>query len=458
MIDSKNLKKTISLVVIIVFVFQFQSTILLYSQDQELEQIFTGFNDAKNKEELHILINLINRKIEYFNSQYPGRKDLLGKCYLLLGAVYEKLGDDQNAVTNYRKAKEEYKTETIDGIDLENLEIYRKTVKGEIKEVEKPPKEKLPKVIEKTKEKSVQAKKKRFPWLLVAGGAVVVTAIILLTKKKKEKQYTLTVNLGDGVEGTPQTGTNTYKEGTTISYNYTLNPGYNNLVVQLDGAAASSSGTITMNQNHTLTASAGTNVVDFVTSQDTVQVPEGGAASFNVRLSAQPTANVDVTVARESGDTNISVISGAILTFTTSNWNTDQAVTLQAAQDPDTTNGQATIAISAAGISQKNITATEQDDDMVNDLTVRIVKPANGTQVTRGTVVDIEASATSSNGIEKVEFYVNTQLIETDRNAPYTARWDTTGELEGTYKIIAKAYDNKGNTKSHEVTVTVIPQ
>jgi hypothetical protein len=454
MSEYKNLKKIISIVMVIAFICNIQGGISLHSQ--ELDDLEKQFNKAKQayiEEKYSESIQRIERITDYIKENKE-RKDLLGKCHLLLGAIYEKQGDGKKAEENYLIAKNDG-IKSIDGIDLENLEIYRKIVKGE----EKPTEEKLPKVIEKTKEKSVQAKKKKFPWLLVAGGAVVVTAIILLTKKKKEKQYTLTVNLGEGVEGTPPTGTTTYKEGTTISYNYTLKPGYNNLVVQLDGAALlSSSGTINMTQNHTLTASANANSVAFVTSQDTIQIPEGGTAAFNVRLSAQPTANVNVTVARESGDTDISVISGAALTFTTTNWNTDQTVTLQAAQDTDTTNGQATIAISAPGITQKTITASEQDDDVVNDLTVRIVKPANGTQVTRGTVVDIEASATSSNGIEKVEFYVNNRLIQTDVNTPYTARWDTTGEWEGNYQIIAKAYDNRGNTKSHEVTVTVTSQ
>jgi uncharacterized protein YaiE (UPF0345 family) len=213
-----------------------------------------------------------------------------------------------------------------------------------------------------------------------------------------------------------------------------------------------------MNQNHTLTASAGANVVEFVTDQDTIQIPEGSTASFNVRLSAQPTTDIDVTVARESGDADISVISGGNLTFTTSNWNIDQTIALQAAQDTDTDDGQAIIAVTAPGIPQKNITAAEQDDDVINDLTVKIVEPKNGTQFTRGTVVEIEAEASSSSGIQKVEFYVKNRLIRTDNKDPYTASWDTTGELEGNHIIRAIAYDHNDNIKEHSITVTVLPQ
>jgi hypothetical protein len=433
----KYLKKIISIIVVIAFFFNIQVGILLHSQEadiweEQLEKAKQAYIVGKYPES----IQTIERIIKYNKN----RKDLLGKCHLLLGAVHEKQGNEELAKINYRKAKDEYDIESIEGTDLENLEIYRRIIKGE------DTGDSTGNVI--AVETSPNNSESKFPWLLVAAGAAAAIVVILLLKKKKEKP-----------EYTPQTGTSTYEEGSTVSYNYTLGPGYNNLVVQLDGNNVSSSGTVTMDQNHILTASAGANVVEFVTDHDTIQIPEGSTASFNVRLSAQPTEVVSVTVARESGDIDISVISGGNLTFTTSNWNTDQTVTLQAAQDADTDNSQAAIAITAPGITQKNITVTEQDDDTVaNDLTVEIVEPKNGTQVTRGTIVEIEAEASSSSGIEKVEFYVNNRLIKTDNNAPYKAGWDTTGELHGDYTIRAIAYDNNGNPREHSITVSVTAQ
>jgi hypothetical protein len=98
-------------------------------------------------------------------------------------------------------------------------------------------------------------KGKKFPWLIVA--LVVVaggTALYFLVLKKKN--YTLTVTVGEGVTGTPVTGTSTNEKGTAVIYNYTLQSGYNNLSVTLDGAAVDASGTVTMNANHALVASA----------------------------------------------------------------------------------------------------------------------------------------------------------------------------------------------------------
>lgn len=98
-------------------------------------------------------------------------------------------------------------------------------------------------------------KGKRFPWLIVAVVAVAGGAALYFLVLKK-KNYTLTITVGEGVTGTPAAGTSTNKKGTTVSYNYSLQSGYNNLSVTLDGAPVAASGTVTMNANHTLAASA----------------------------------------------------------------------------------------------------------------------------------------------------------------------------------------------------------
>jgi hypothetical protein len=119
-------------------------------------------------------------------------------------------------------------------------------------------------------------------------------------------------------------------------------------------------------------------------SPASVTVPEGGTATFGVRLSAQPSANVIVTVARTAGDTDLTVSAGASLTFTTANWNVAQNVTLAAAQDADQAAGTATFTASAAGHTAARVTATEADDDQpvytqrFLDLYGKIKDPANG--------------------------------------------------------------------------------
>ncbi|GAA2072798.1 glycoside hydrolase family 48 protein [Actinomadura alba] len=124
-----------------------------------------------------------------------------------------------------------------------------------------------------------------------------------------------------------------------------------------------------------------------VVSPAAVSVPEGATANYTVRLSAAPSGNVTVTSARTAGDTDITVSAGASRTFSTTNWNTPQTVTLAAAEDADQTAGQATVTASATGYPSVAVTATESDNDAppvssyIDEFTAqynKIKAPANG--------------------------------------------------------------------------------
>ena len=69
-------------------------------------------------------------------------------------------------------------------------------------------------------------------------------------------QYTLTVSVGEGVTGTPATGTYSHSENDVVYYSYSSQPKFGNLTVTLNSTGASTTGSITMNSNHTLTATA----------------------------------------------------------------------------------------------------------------------------------------------------------------------------------------------------------
>jgi hypothetical protein len=69
-------------------------------------------------------------------------------------------------------------------------------------------------------------------------------------------QYTLTVAVGSGASGTPATGSYPYAENSIVNYSYSLQPGYTNLAVTLDGATVGASGVITVTGNHVLNVTA----------------------------------------------------------------------------------------------------------------------------------------------------------------------------------------------------------
>jgi hypothetical protein len=106
----------------------------------------------------------------------------------------------------------------------------------------------------------------------------------------------------------------------------------------------------------------------FVVNKEPVIVPEDDTASFQVKLSAEPESAIIATVDKVSGDSDISVLSGSILTFNSMNWDSYKTVTLKAAEDPDKKDGNAIIGIRAEGIVDKNITAKEYDNDNISGI------------------------------------------------------------------------------------------
>ncbi|OAR26260.1 cellulose 1,4-beta-cellobiosidase [Streptomyces sp. ERV7] len=117
-----------------------------------------------------------------------------------------------------------------------------------------------------------------------------------------------------------------------------------------------------------------------VASPGQLSVQQGKSATFGVKLSTQPTANVTVSVARASGNTGLSLTSGASLLFTPSNWNTAQQATVTA---DATGTGAAVFAATAPGHAKAEVTATELAASKTYDarflaLYGKITDPANG--------------------------------------------------------------------------------
>ncbi len=70
------------------------------------------------------------------------------------------------------------------------------------------------------------------------------------------QSYTLSVTVSSGVSGNPTTGFYSYVENSMVNYSYSLQPGYKNLTVTLDGVPMAATGVITVTGNHVLSAKA----------------------------------------------------------------------------------------------------------------------------------------------------------------------------------------------------------
>ncbi len=166
----------------------------------------------------------------------------------------------------------------------------------------------------------------------------------------------------------------------------------------------------------TLTASGGghngetAEITVTVTDDDeagiTVSSPEtmteGSSTTVDVKLAAAPTGNMTVTFS-DDGDSDVSwsgtTLSGDALTFTTTNWNVAQTVTVTAGQDDDFVNDTETLTLTAANGSYNGetakITVTITDDDEAE-----IAVPATAT-MTEGssTTVDVKLAATPTGNV-----------------------------------------------------------
>ena len=148
-----------------------------------------------------------------------------------------------------------HSTNTVDRIQkMEKIKSEKTDGDKEIGPSDEGTEPASPNVVEKPAEK--KKRKKKFPVLLVVVGLIAIGAIVyFVLKKTKDKEYTLTVNVGEGVTGAPASGTYTYKKRETVNYTYSLQTGYTDLSVMLDGQAVSSEGTFTMDADRSLVVS-----------------------------------------------------------------------------------------------------------------------------------------------------------------------------------------------------------
>lgn len=97
------------------------------------------------------------------------------------------------------------------------------------------------------------------------------------------------------------------------------------------------------------------------------------------------------------------------------------------------------------------VNVSNQDSELPD---VTITNPTEGDQVAGSLYVT--ASAFDNQAVERVEFYLEGQLMDSDfTNNPYSVSWNTTQYGDGLYMIQAQAYDISGNMNSHSITVRV---
>jgi hypothetical protein len=169
----------------------------------------------------------------------------------------------------------------------------------------------------------------------------------------------------------------------------------------------------------------------------------GSTLSGSITVSATASDNIGVTRVELWMDGALkATATAAPYSFT---WNTTAS-----------TNGSHTLqtkAYDAAGnVGDSSIVTVTVSNLAPSSLAVSITNPKNGGTVPRNQTVDINASATDSSTITKVQFYVDNALLGTVTTAPYTYPWKVP-QKRGAHSVKAQAYDAKGNSASQSITV-----
>jgi thermitase len=85
--------------------------------------------------------------------------------------------------------------------------------------------------------------------------------------------------------------------------------------------------------------------------------------------------------------------------------------------------------------------------------TISIASPTAGSV---SGVVAVDVKYSDNVGVTRVELYVNGNKLATDDTSPFAFSWDTAGYADGSYNLVAKAYDAAGNAgTSASVSVTL---
>ncbi len=110
-----------------------------------------------------------------------------------------------------------------------------------------------------------------------------------------------------------------------------------------------------------------TDALNILADPTSLTVDEGGTATFAVRLTVEP--NADVTVNLASNDVGAATAASTSLTFTQANYDQPQTVTVTGVDDLDGNDEQVIFALTSEGLADVSVNVTVDDDD-VQSITV----------------------------------------------------------------------------------------
>lgn len=171
-------------------------------------------------------------------------------------------------------------------------------------------------------------------------------------------------NFGDGT---------TKNWGPSVTHPYRDAGTYTATVTVTDGAGLRDTSSVVV------TVGTGSNVLGLVTqAANPVRVLEGGRGSFRISLDQQPSAPVTITLARTSGDADLTIVGATTRTIQPANWNVPLTIEIAGAEDADRSSDSAAFSITSPGAVTANVNVAERDNDARFTLAVGSASVAPG--------------------------------------------------------------------------------
>ena len=161
----------------------------------------------------------------------------------------------------------------------------------------------------------------------------------------------------------------------------------------------------------------------------------GNNSKVNGTVTITASASDNVGVSNVEFYLNGALLFASNVTPYTYNWNTTSVA-----------NGSYTLTAkaydNAGNIGQSsNVSVTVLNDITAPTVSIGVRKASSGSSG----MLAVTATANDDVGVSRVEFYVNGVLASTATVAPYIYNWDSAAAANGSYTLIAKAYDAAGN-------------
>lgn len=214
-------------------------------------------------------------------------------------------------------------------------------------------------------------------------------------------------------------------------------------------------------RNTTLIDASSSRTVDQWPTQVNTQVFNGltfGCSTVPVGLqisSIQPNSVVkgntlQVRVSGKSFITGTNLSLGSGITISSLSLIGDDILIAQITADANATVGQRDVAITNP--DGRSVTATGLFAVASDQPPIVAISNLSDQQNLSGTVT-VSASTNDDLGIEKVEFYLDGSLANTDTSFPYQFVWNTSTASSGAHTVAAKAFDTSGQTATSQVSV-----